>query len=166
MSAMRSIFVSVFLSLFVLFGSDAIAQKKDKYKYDEKTEMVSKNGSDYAKVTRRGCGFNAECIMSVFDAAGEKAIIVSMHSYVDPAAKSSSNPKGNVYYAEYLFPKLEKRAEYNMVRNKPDKLMKDIDKNGLMKDGKLDQAAAEEFVMIHGMKFSQERDRIIKVITN
>lgn len=45
------------------------------------------------------------------------------------------------------------------------KLAKDIDSNELIRDGVLNEEAVNEFVLVNGMKFSQQRDGIIRVIS-
>ncbi len=138
------------------------AQKYDQKKY---SDIVTKDGVDYLKIETKGCGFGQQCAFHIYDAAGTKVIIVTMESFEDPAAVSKSDPEGTVRFSTYIFPTLEKKAEYAYVRGKAHKLVKDIDSNELIRDGMLNEEAVNEFVLVNGMKFSQQRDGIIRVIS-
>lgn len=127
--------------------------------------MVTKDGADYMRIETKGCGFGQTCAHHVYDAAGNKVIIVTIESFKDPAAVNQSNPNGNVFFGTYIFPTLNQKAEYAYARGKAAKLAKDIDSNELIRDGVLNEEAVNEFVLVNGMKFSQQRDGIIRVIS-
>ena len=106
------------------------------------------------------------CSFNIYDADGDRVIIVTMESFKDPAAVNQSNPEGYVRYSTYVFPTLDQKAEYAIVRSKPEKLVKDIDNNTLIEGGKLSSESVNEFVLVNGSKFSEQRSQIIRVITN
>lgn len=160
---MRLILTCMVLSVMVGLPLLTSAQK---YKYDKKAEVVSKDGAAYLKVEKKGCGIGQLCSFNVYDDAGNKIMIVTMESFKDPAAVNQSNPEGYVRYSTYVFPTLDQKAEYAIVRSKPEKLVKDIDNNALIKEGKLNEESVNEFVLVNGSKFSEQRSQIIRVITN
>ncbi|HNI04118.1 MAG TPA: hypothetical protein PL010_05755 [Flavobacteriales bacterium] len=136
-------------------------------KYDQKkgSEMVTKDGVDFLRIETKGCGFSPMCSFNVYDAEGNKVIIVTVENFKDPAAVNQSNPEGIVRFSTYSFPTLDKQAEYAMFRIKAEKVAKEIDSNELILDGKLNEEAVNAFVLVHGMKFSQQRESIIRVIS-
>lgn len=164
LSGFRLCCVRPLIALVLLLGAvvPATAQKYDQAK---DSDMVTKDGKDYLKVETKGCGFDATCTHYVYDATGTKVIIVTIDSFKDPAEVKQSNPNGNVTFSTYIFPTLDKRAEYAYVRGKAEKLVKDIDSNDLIIDGLLNEEAVNEFVLINGMRFSQQRDGVIRVIS-
>jgi hypothetical protein len=150
------------LLLLLVAATPTTAQK-----YDQKkgSDMVTKNGVDFLKIETKGCGFGQTCAFNVYDAQGNKVIIVTMESFKDPAAVNQSNTDGNVFFSTYIFPTLNTKAEYAYVRGKAEKLAKDIDSNELIRDGMLNEEAVNEFVLVNGMKFSHQRDGVIRVIS-
>lgn len=153
------------LLLWLFFLGLAVPATAQKYDQAKDSDMVTKDGKDYLKVETKGCGFDATCTHYVYDAAGAKVIIVTIDSFKDPAEVKQSNPNGNVTFSTYIFPTLDKRAEYAYVRGKAEKLVKDIDSNDLINEGLLNEEAVNEFVLINGMRFSQQRDGVIRVIS-
>jgi hypothetical protein len=165
-SASRSRLVRIrALIPLILFLGLIVPATAQKYEQAKDSDMVTKDGKDYLKVETKGCGFDATCTHYVYDAAGTKVIIVTIDSFKDPAEVKQSNPNGNVTFSTYIFPTLDKRAEYAYVRGKAEKLVKDIDSNDLIIDGLLNEEAVNEFVLINGMRFSQQRDGVIRVIS-
>lgn len=150
------------LLLLLVVAAPATAQK-----YDQKkgSDMVTKDGVDFLKIETKGCGFGQTCAFNVYDAQGNKVIIVTMESFKDPAAVNQSNTDGNVYFSTYIFPTLNSKAEYAYVRGKAEKLAKDIDSNELIRNGMLNEESVNEFVLVNGMKFSHQRDGVIRVIS-
>jgi len=156
--------VRSFIALLLLLGA-ALPATAQKYDQKKDSDMVTKDGADYMRIETKGCGFGQTCAHHVYDAAGNKVIIVTIESFKDPAEVKQSNPSGNVTFSTYIFPTLDKKAEYAYVRAKAEKLAKDIDSNELIQDGLLNEEAVNEFVLVNGMKFSQQRDGIIRVIS-
>lgn len=152
------------LSLLLALGT-AIPANAQKYDQAKDSDMVTKDGVDFLRIATQGCGFGAICSHTVYDAAGNKVIIVTVESFKDPAAVNQSNPNGNVSFSTYTFPTLSKQAEYPYVRAKAKKVAMDIDSNELIRDGKLNEEAVNTFVLVNGMKFSQQRESIIRVIS-
>jgi len=163
-SRLRLVRIRALIPLILFLG---LASPVSAQKYDQKkgSDMVTKDGVDFLKIETKGCGFGQTCAFNVYDAQGNKAIIVTMESFKDPAAVNQSNTDGNVYFSTYIFPTLNTKAEYAYVRGKAEKLAKDIDSNELIRDGMLNEEAVNEFVLVNGMKFSHQRDGVIRVIS-
>lgn len=153
------------IAVLALVLGTAVSGTAQKYDQKKDSEIVTKDGVDYLRIETKGCGFTPDCAHHVYDAEGKKIIIVMIESFKDPAAVNQSNRDGNVSFSTYLFPTLDKKAEYVYVRAKADKLTKDIDRNDLIQDGLLNEEAVNEFILVNGMKFSQQRDGIIRVIS-
>ena len=153
------------LLLWLFFLGVEVPATAQKYDQEKDSDMVTKDGVDHMRVETKGCGFGQTCAFNIYDSAGNKVIIVTMESFVDPAAVSQSNTKGTVNFSTYIFPTLNIKAEYAYVRGKAVKLAKDVDSNELMRDGMLNEEAVNEFVLVNGMKFSHQRDGVIRVIS-
>lgn len=160
----RAITLRHLVPLLLVFGM-TMPTMAQKYEQKKGSDMVTKNGVDYLRIETKGCGFGQPCTFHVFDATGQKVIIITMESFKDPAEVGPNDRDGQVYFSTYHFPTLDKKAEYASVRSKAEKLAKDIDSNGLFNDGILNEEAVNEFVLVNGSKFSQRRDNIIRVIS-
>ncbi len=148
--------------LLLCASAPAFAQK---FNQEKGSDMVTKDGAEYVRIETKGCGFGQLCSFNVLDATGNKVIIITMESFKDPATVMPSNPDGMVHFSTYTFPTLEKKAEYAYVRGKAVKLARDLDANDLIQNGTLNEKAANEFILVNGTKFSQQRESIIRVIS-
>lgn len=146
---MRFLFVITLAILPVL----AFAQKP---KYDEKTKMVSLDGKDLFKLDRIGCGFGmVDCHYDIYDLQDNKIFRINFREFNSPVEVSSNNPKGRVTYFEFIFLASRQKAEVEELGIKQEKVAKMIIANNLIKDGKLDEKAVDEFILVNGTPFSE-----------
>jgi hypothetical protein len=73
--------------------------------------------------------------------------------------RKSSNPEGIVRYYEYIFLVAKTKAEVEFLYIKEEKVAKSILKNNLIVNGKLNDKAVEEFILVHGTAFSERASR-------
>jgi len=143
--------VVLFLSLLLpLFG---FSQDVD---FDKKTNEITIDGKPTFKIDRQGCGFgDIECYYKVLDLNGKFLFRANMREFNSPVEVSQANPKGRVIYLEFVFPETKQKAEIVFPGIKSEKVGKVIVKNGLIKEGALDQKAIDDFVFNAGTPFSE-----------
>jgi hypothetical protein len=141
----------IFALLFAVpfFG---IAQDVD---FDKKTDEVIVDGSKVFKIERSGCGFGSvDCHYDIFDLEGNKLFKVNYRDFNSPVEVSKANPEGTVKYFEFVFFSSKQKAETDFTSIKEIHLAKFIVKNKLVKDGKINQPAVDEFVFSAGTPFA------------
>ena len=141
--------------LFVLFFAVpffGIAQDVD---FDKKTDEVIVDGAKVFKIERSGCGFGSvDCHYDIFDLEGNKLFKVNYRDFNSPVEVSKANPEGTVRYFEFVFFTSKQKAETDFTGIKEIHLAKFIVKNKLVKDGKINQPAVDEFVFSAGTPFA------------
>jgi len=141
----------IFALLFAVpfFG---IAQDVD---FDKKTDEVIVDGSKVFKIERSGCGFGSvDCHYDILDLEGNKLFKVNYRDFNSPVEVSKANPQGTVRYFEFVFFSSKQKAETDFTGIKEIHLAKFIVKNKLVKDGKINQPAVDEFVFSAGTPFA------------
>jgi hypothetical protein len=143
---------SIILFAFVILPFCAFTQDVD---FDKKTNELTIDGKPAFKIEREGCGFgDIECYYKMLDLNGKFLFRANMREFNSPVEVSQSNPKGRVIYLEFVFPETKQKAEIVFPGIKSEKVGKVIVKNGLIKDGALDQKAIDDFVFNSGTPFS------------
>ena len=123
--------------------------------FDKKTNEILVDGKPAFKIDRQGCGFgDIECYYKVLDLQGKMLFRANMREFNSPVEVSQANPKGRVIYLEFVFPETKQKAEIVFPGIKSEKVGKVIVKNGLIKDGALDQKAIDDFVFNAGTPYS------------
>jgi hypothetical protein len=142
----------LFCALF-LFPLMTIAQK---VKHNDKTNEMTADGVTVFKIERTGCGFAmSDCHFDVYDMEGNKVLRVNYREFKSPVERNASNPEGIVRYYEFIFLKSGKKAEIGHMGMKEEKVAKSIIKNKLFAEGKLDDKAVDEFVLVQGTRYSE-----------
>ncbi len=137
-----------------------IALFAQKVKLGDKTNQVTIDGVNSFKIERSGCGWGMpDCHFDVFDNDGNKVIRINYKEFKSPMERKASNPEGIVRYYEYIFLDSKSKAEIEYLYMKEEKVAKNIVKNNLIVDGKLNDKAVEEFVLVHGTDFSARASR-------
>ncbi len=131
-----------------------------KVKLDGKTNQITVDGVNSFKIDRSGCGWGMpDCHFDVFDLDSNKVIRINYKEFKSPMERKASNPEGIVRYFEYIFLESKSKAEVEYLYMKEEKVAKDIVKNNLIVNGKLNGKAVEEFVLVHGTSFSERASR-------
>ncbi len=147
----------ILISILIVLPFITIAQK---IKLDSKTNQVTVDGVNSFKIDRSGCGWGMEdCHFDVYDIDSNKVIRINYKEFKSPMERKSSNPEGIVRYYEYIFLKSKTKAEVEFLYIKEEKVAKNILKNNLIANGKINETAVEEFVLVHGTAFSERAKR-------
>jgi hypothetical protein len=146
----------IFCFLFVL-PCMLFAQK---VKLDSKTNMVTVDAVNSFKIERSGCGWGMpDCHFDVFDLDSNKVIRINYKEFKSPMERKASNPEGIVRYYEFIFLASKTKGEVEYMFIKEEKMAKSIVKYNLFTNGKLNDKAVEEFILVHGTDFSERAKR-------
>ncbi len=142
---------------FLTFGLfiACLCLQAQKIEHDKKSNQVTIDGQAVFRLTRENCGFEVDCHFEAFDADNNKVIRVNYKDFTSPSEISRSNPNGTVRYYEYLFLETKQRAEMDFFAISPKSIAKVIIANNLILNGKLNQKAVDEFVLVHGTPFAE-----------
>lgn len=124
--------------------------------FDKKTNEILVDGKPAFKIDRQGCGFgDIDCYYKILDLQGKMLFRANMREFNSPVEVSKANPKGRVIYLEFVFPESRQKAEIDFPGIRSEKVGKVIVKNGLIKDGAMDQKAIDDFVFNAGTPYSE-----------
>ena len=139
--------------LLIGFQTLSFAQKQ-KVTLDEDTIKV--NGISYAILDKSaGLGFD----FKVKSLDGKDLFFLKFLDFNNPSRITSGNPKGRVTYFEATFFNDGKKCEVDATGGKKS-VAKMIVENDLIKDNAVNESAENTFVLINGMKFSEERNNM------
>ncbi len=144
---MKKILLLALLSLPILSNAQKI-------RHDSKTNQITVDGVYSFTVDRIDCTMGRDCHFDVFDTAGNKVIRVNHREYKSLLERKASNPEGRVIYYEFIFLTSKTKAEIDYLGIKEIRIAEQIVKDKLIVDGKLDEKAVEEFVLVHGTPHS------------
>ena|SRR4028119_1624057 len=149
------------LSLLILLPLAASAQKIE---HDDETNQITVDGVHAFDVKKENCGWSGmdDCHFDVYDLSGKKVIRANYRSFNSAAEISRSNTHGTERYYEFIFLDSKQKAEVDYLSLKEKHLAKTIVKAGLIVDGKLNEKAVEEFVLVHGTRFSEKERRSMR----
>ncbi|MDO7885224.1 hypothetical protein [Hymenobacter cheonanensis] len=146
----------LFLLAFSALATTSVAQK-----IKVEGELITVDGQPYARIERDGCGaLNAGCMYYVKSLQNERLFIIKPLEFVDPATISASHPDGRTLYVQYIFTASRATTETaypSIMLLRALDIARKIYKAQLIKDGTLDQQAADAFVLANGMTFSERR---------
>jgi hypothetical protein len=151
--------LAVVIVLIVASTSLSLAQKTE-----VKDDLITADGADYAKIEKDGCGaFSPQCQYYVSSLKGKRLFVVKHLQFKDPDEMSAANRDGTVHYLQFVFSKSGAKAETPypatlMLRAKD--VARLIVKAHLMKDGELDEEAAQEFVNNNGTPYSDKSKKL------
>ncbi|MBL7723633.1 MAG: hypothetical protein JNK27_05765 [Chitinophagaceae bacterium] len=125
-------------------------------KVEVKEGKILLDTREYAAIKKEGCGFNTVCQVELFDTSGKKEIVIVARKLQDWQRRSSGNPQGYVYYLEFIFLGSGQKAETANMSFKLEKMASFIVKHNFFKEGRINNEAANEFVLINGCKYSNK----------
>lgn len=136
--------------LFLFFALNVNAQNQ---KVKVKKDVVSVNESPVFILVST----NYPDAYTLYSLSNEKLAVFSAQFYTDSKQVTPGNPNGRIGYFDITFfnDSMDK-CEIRIVGMKRT-LAELIVSEGLVKDGKLDAIAVEQFCRINGMKFTEDR---------
>lgn len=147
---MKKIIITLFICIPFLLNSQKI-------EHDKKTNQVTIDGKDDFLLIRKGCVFDEECYFEAYDRDSIKVMRINYRDFNSTSEISKSNPDGTVRYFEYIFLESKQKTEIDFYAMSPKSIAKTIVTNKLIVNGKLDQKAVDEFVLVNGTPF---KDRV------
>lgn len=148
------------LIALLLFVPGVVSAQKDKIEINKKTEVVSIDGIPAFILEGKNMG-NTQILKGI---DGQRLAVFQVMDYYDSKHISSGNPKGRVTYYDVTFLNEALDKCEIPVGGFKKQLAKYILDYNLVKDKVLDEEAVKQFVAIHGMKFSDEKNRSTTVI--
>lgn len=145
----------LFALSILLFGLNSISfAQKQKVTLEEDTIKV--NGVSYAILDKSaGLGFD----FKVKSLEGKDLFFLKFLDFNNPSRITSGNPKGRVTYFEATFFNDGKKCEVDATGGKKS-VAKMIVENELILNNAVNEQAENTFVLINGMKFSEERNNM------
>lgn len=134
------------LSIFFVFAANA-----QKVTFNEDTVLVD-GVSQFILLKGKGMSFD----FTVKNLKGEDLFFMQFLDFNNPNKISNSNPKGRVTYFEFTFFNDKQKCEHLGASTKKG-IAKFIVEQNLVKDQQVNQEAENKFVLINGMKFSEEK---------
>lgn len=154
---MYKVFFISFLS--ILFSVSTFAQK-EKIKVKKDIVYVDDAPQFTIELNMRMEAF------TVYNLQGEKLIYLIAQEYFDNNAQTSSNPKGSIKYFDVTFMNENmNKCEIPIVGLKT-AIAKEIIQSGLIKDGQLNDREIQQYIQIHGTKYSDGKNKSTTIIIN
>lgn len=139
------------LILILAVSSAAIAQKQ---KVTVEDDIIYVDGVEYAKMEKKGASAPTYTIKTL---TGTPIMSWQFYDFNDPKEVQTGNPEGRVTYFQVTFFGDKQQCEINPSMATQKGVAKCIVENELLKDGVIDQEAENNFVLINGMKFTQQK---------
>ncbi|WP_343603920.1 hypothetical protein [Fluviicola sp.] len=140
------------LLLLTLSISSLVFSQKQKVTIDKDTIRVDE--APYAIIEKKGGGAPVYTIKSM---NGTVLMNWQFLDFNNPNRVNKSNPNGRVTYYQVTFFNDKQQCEISPRMPTEKGVAKCIVENQLIKDGAIDQEAENNFVLIYGMKFSEEK---------
>lgn len=148
-------------ALLCLLALSASATTVSAQKIKVEGELITVDGQPYARIERDGCGaLTAGCLYYVKSLQNQRLFTIKPMEFVDPATISASHPDGRTMYVQYIFNASHATTETaypSIMLLRALDIARKIYKAQLIKDGTLDQQAADAFVLANGLTFSERR---------
>jgi hypothetical protein len=141
----------VLLALILAVSSAAFAQKQ---KVTVEDDIIYVDGVEYATMEKKGSASPTYTIKSL---AGAALMSWQFYEFNDPKEVENANPQGRVTYYQVTFFGDKQQCEIKPTMVTQKGVAKCIVENELLKDGIIDQEAENNFVLINGMKFTQQK---------
>ena len=141
----------VLLAFMVCAFSTAFSQKK---KVTVDGDTIKVDGASYAIILKKT---PATPIYTIKSMNGEPLMSWQFLDFNDPREVNNSNPKGRVTYFQVTFFKDKQQCEISPNMPTEKGVAKCIVENELIKEGAIDQDAENNFVLVNGMKFSEQK---------
>lgn len=131
-------------------------------KIDIEDSLIKVDGVPYAKVVKEGKGFFSEKIITFYELGGKPAIVVKYFTITNvKSAVDNTNSNGEVRYAEINFLKSKQKGQLQNLPMKLEKVVSKIVKAHIFKDGKVDDEAVDNFVLINPAEYSKQQKVIV-----
>ncbi|MDR0802744.1 hypothetical protein [Fluviicola sp.] len=145
---------NLLLILVICVSSTAFSQKK---KVTIEGDTIRVDGVSYAILEKKGVGAPVYTIKSM---NGTALMNWQFLDFNNPNKVSNSNPHGRVIYFQVTFFNDKQQCEINPAMATAKGVAKCIVENELIKEGEIDQEAENNFVLVHGKKFSEEKQTL------
>ena len=139
-----------FLLLILSFPVSLSAQK-----ISIKDSVILVDNVPYARIEKEGHGLFQERVITVSDLNGKPAIVIKYYTTRTAAAINGGNPKGYVYFADLSFLQSKQKGQLESLTEKTEKVAAKIVKSKLFKDGKIDEEAVDNFILINPVVFTK-----------
>ena len=141
------------LLLFITASCTTFAQKQ-KITVDEDTIRV--DGVSFAILEKKTPSAPSYTVKSM---SGTPLMHWQFYDFNDPGEVSNSNTSGRVTYFQITFLGDKQQCEIRPVMANSKHVAKVIVENELIKNGAINQEAENNFVLINGMKFTEQKQR-------
>lgn len=145
---------NIFILLAYLFVGVAFSQK-----VEVKKDLVSVDGKPVFELRA-----NHLQTFTLYNLNQEKLGVFNVEDYYDSREISNGNPKGRVAYFDVTFMNSDMDKCEIPINGFKKSLAKYIVQYELVKDNQLNETAVKQFVRIHGMKFSEQKERSTTII--
>lgn len=137
--------------VFIVCLFVAVASNAQKVTFNEDTVLVD-GVSQFILLKGKGMSFD----FTVKNLKGEDLFFMQFLEFNNPNKINNANPKGRVTYFEFTFFNDKQKCEHLGASTKKG-IAKLIVEQNLVKDQQVNQEAENKFVLINGMKFSEEK---------
>lgn len=144
---MKNIILILFLMLSTLAFSQS--EKKAKIKVDKKNNLVTVDGNEYFKYTKKTGA------IEIFNLKNEEIAYLNLVCYNDYMEVSESNPKGRVCYYTIDFTGIEEQTEISNYGAKG--IAKIFLEHGFYVNGVLNTEETLKFIKRNGRTYSAEQ---------
>ncbi|MBS1643625.1 MAG: hypothetical protein JST36_01175 [Bacteroidetes bacterium] len=131
---------------------------------DVENDEILEAGQAIARIEKEGCGaFSHSCNFYISDLSGSQLITVVGADLKDPDRASSGNPDGKVSFLRISFTGRDEIAEIrnpSLMATRAKDVAKSIIKAKLIKDGKLDESAVNNFIRANGTRFTDREKQL------
>ena len=141
---MRSLFITLILLLPISLAAQDI---------DVKDSAIIVDGKPYAKIEKDGHGIFQEHIFTIYELTGKAAIVIKWFKSTSASEMNRANPKGEYWYADINFLQSKQKGQLRYLKDKYKDIAKLIVKSKLFKEGKIDQEAVDNFILINPVMF-------------
>ena len=133
-------------------------------KADVRKGEISSDGKPVAKIEKDGCGaLSPSCSFYISSLEGLPLMTVVALDIVDPTQSTAGNPEGKLRFLRFSFTDIDAVAEVvnpALLNTRPKDVAQSIIKARLIRDGKLDETAVQNFIKANGVRFSERQKEL------
>lgn len=142
--------------LFLLLCLPALLASAQKKKITVDDDTIKVNGIPYGVIEKKsGLGFD----FKIKSLQGKELIYFQFLEFNNPSKANASNPQGRVTYFEVTFMNDGQKCEVECPGTKKG-VAKIVAENDLLKGNEANVDSEKSFVLINGMKFSEEKQQV------
>lgn len=147
--------INCFLLSNLLFAQEA----------DVKKNKILSDGQALANIEKEGCkALSPTCTYYINSLDSDELLITIIElDMIDPMQSSAGNPEGRVRFLRFSFVGIDGIAEIKnpaLLNTRPKDIAKSIVKAQLIKDGKLNSNAVQNFIQVNGSRYSDRQKEI------